>query len=552
MADGNNQDFAFQLPDQFPAVGEVFQSMINRKEKQQERADSLAERQRQFNERQADRDLSNQYKNAQLIKEGTDLSNYMTGDAIANDTATKYISELLPNFVQMSKSGANPVDLQMAMSKAVNNVVPALSNIKRELTLGDDALKKLSELYPDLDKESFIKKYREDVHNRTIDKETGKLKPAQLVEASEFQNNLTNPDFLSTFVRGNKNLVESITNPKGTDQSSVLAGSPDSYVKYETKVPFWKKPSYTNEQVKEGFLDKKIVPELVLKSSVLPMDKIDSKISENKPFNIIDKEVYNRFEEDPKSNLELIASARAEYPQYDKFNSTEKEYIKRHVLYNKINELDQNQFHPTQSTKPSKVTITNPKEDKIGIAIEANTGILKENFDNAIENNPRVVVVPTKQGGNIYQTWGELGQNDLTKPFKATVDIVTKDAQGNQKVSTKTVPYDKYFVTPENKIYGAYYVRDANGAMTAKIGVQKEIPIRQYTEILVSKTTSPTNRKQVVDSNINEVLGESNNKNQRTTAPKQSSEYSNVTETNKGTIGVKNGKWYDVKTGKPI
>lgn len=29
-------------------------------------------------------------------------------------------------------------------------------------------------------------------------------------------------------------------------------------------------------------------------------------------------------------------------------------------------------------------------------------------------------------------------------------------------------------------------------------------------------------------------------------------EYTNITETNKGTIGVKNGKWYDIKTGKPI
>ena len=28
--------------------------------------------------------------------------------------------------------------------------------------------------------------------------------------------------------------------------------------------------------------------------------------------------------------------------------------------------------------------------------------------------------------------------------------------------------------------------------------------------------------------------------------------YTNVTQTNKGTIGVKNGKWYDIKTGKPI
>jgi hypothetical protein len=29
-------------------------------------------------------------------------------------------------------------------------------------------------------------------------------------------------------------------------------------------------------------------------------------------------------------------------------------------------------------------------------------------------------------------------------------------------------------------------------------------------------------------------------------------EYTNITETNKGTIGVKNGKWYNIKTGKPI
>lgn len=31
-----------------------------------------------------------------------------------------------------------------------------------------------------------------------------------------------------------------------------------------------------------------------------------------------------------------------------------------------------------------------------------------------------------------------------------------------------------------------------------------------------------------------------------------SSAYSNITETNRGTIGVKDGKWYDIKTGKPI
>lgn len=36
------------------------------------------------------------------------------------------------------------------------------------------------------------------------------------------------------------------------------------------------------------------------------------------------------------------------------------------------------------------------------------------------------------------------------------------------------------------------------------------------------------------------------------TRPVDNTEYTNITQTNKGTIGVKNGKWYDIKTGKPI
>jgi hypothetical protein len=31
---------------------------------------------------------------------------------------------------------------------------------------------------------------------------------------------------------------------------------------------------------------------------------------------------------------------------------------------------------------------------------------------------------------------------------------------------------------------------------------------------------------------------------------KNNSEYTNLTETNKGTLGLKNGKWYNIKTGK--
>ena len=42
--------------------------------------------------------------------------------------------------------------------------------------------------------------------------------------------------------------------------------------------------------------------------------------------------------------------------------------------------------------------------------------------------------------------------------------------------------------------------------------IQKEIPLKEFTKRLVSKTTSPKTRQAVVDANVNEVLGSKPNK----------------------------------------
>lgn len=56
--------------------------------------------------------------------------------------------------------------------------------------------------------------------------------------------------------------------------------------------------------------------------------------------------------------------------------------------------------------------------------------------------------------------------------------------------------------------------------------------------------------------NLNKALKEANQEqeqqSQEGNSKPQQPQYTNITETNKGTIGVKDGKWYDVKTGKPI
>jgi hypothetical protein len=103
-------------------------------------------------------------------------------------------------------------------------------------------------------------------------------------------------------------------------------------------------------------------PSLEIKASTLPPEAIPS--SSKVPFKVIDTEVYDRFSQEPKTNLELIQATRDKFPNYDTFNPTEKEYAKRNVLFDKLSTLDQSQFYPTGSTRAPITNINVPKEEK--------------------------------------------------------------------------------------------------------------------------------------------------------------------------------------------
>jgi len=103
-------------------------------------------------------------------------------------------------------------------------------------------------------------------------------------------------------------------------------------------------------------------PSLEIKASTLPVQAIPS--SSKVPFKVIDEDVYNRFSQEPKINIELIQATRDKFPDYDTFNPTEKEYAKRNVLYDKLSTLDQSQFYPTASTRAPITNVNIPKEEK--------------------------------------------------------------------------------------------------------------------------------------------------------------------------------------------
>jgi hypothetical protein len=83
------------------------------------------------------------------------------------------------------------------------------------------------------------------------------------------------------------------------------------------------------------------------------------------PFKVIDTEVYDRFSQEPKTNLELIQATRDKFPNYDTFNPTEKEYAKRNVLFDKLSTLDQSQFYPTGSTRAPITNVNVDTKEKI-------------------------------------------------------------------------------------------------------------------------------------------------------------------------------------------
>ena len=440
----NNADMAFTLPNQI-TPSQVLQQSIQLKEREQERSDALAERQRQFDEREQDRKLANQYKNANLIQEGTDLSSHLTGDAIANNIATASLKDVLPKLYAMSKANGNPNDLAEAIYNWKSKVVPSLDNINSELTLSDKAIKQLKELNPDLDTEAITADYRKDIHNRTVD-QNGQLIPAQLVQKSDFQNNLPNPDFLSKYVRTNKNLVEAITNPKGADEATIPTGTQDSHDVYMAKVPHWKAPNYTQEDVVKGggFLPKGFMPQLKTKGEPISMDKAPDLQGQGNSVMIADKNDYSRFSQDPKTNLELIAATRQMYPSsanrkgYDDFSDVEKEFAKRQVLYNQFENLDRSNFAYKSSLRPQRTTINNaaPKDVNFNdVADQLDKALPKEGIApiTQMPSEARTFLSKSVNEGRREDDKFDISKLGVVKGFDGTYRVVNLDKESDSK-----------------------------------------------------------------------------------------------------------------------
>jgi len=341
MAEAGYNESSVVLPSMFGSPGDALQGVINSRERDKERQYRLA--------KDAEND---EWRKLGLIQDLTDLSKHQTGSDVANAIGNKQASGVLQKYTAAAKN-MSPSELMASVQKDMQSTLTGMDAMKNELAISDEQLKLLKTQMPELDISSLARDHRAEILSRRIKGEDGAFVNPLEVGQSTFD--VSNPEFLSRYVTGNKNLSENIINPKGVEDTSVFTGTPNAYTKFSAKIPFWKKPNFEQAALKEGFLQGDGEPALELKSTTIPADALPS--SNGKPFEVIDKDVYDRFAQDGKLNLELIAATRHKFPEYDKFNSTEKEYAKRNVLHGQIKALDQSNFHPVENRRPARTTV---------------------------------------------------------------------------------------------------------------------------------------------------------------------------------------------------
>jgi len=436
MAEAGYNESSVVLPSMFGDPGSAMENALNRKQ-QDKRFDYQIRKENEMDE----------WRKLNLIQDLTNLDKHQTGSDVANAIGNKQASSILQKYTAAAKK-MSPSELLANVQKDMQGTITGMEAMKNELAISDEQLKVLKTQFPELDISSLAKDHRADILNRRIKDDEGFVNP---LEVGQSQVDFSNPEFLSRYATGNKNLSENIINPKGLEDTTVLTGSPDSNTKWASKVPFWKKPNFEQEAMKQGFLGKDFIPNLELKSTTIPADALPS--SNGKPFEVIDREVLDRFTQDGKMNLELIAATRDKFPSYDNFNQTEKEYAKRNVLHDQIKALDQSNFHPVENRRPARTTVNvsgsgganpdaliNKVYERINSKIDYDLG---RGFNatryNALENDGQEVVKKAVENAG-YEV-GEGGENVF----------IRKDSAGNIRVY-RTSEGGKLLANPENEI----------------------------------------------------------------------------------------------------
>jgi hypothetical protein len=346
MADPGFGTSPYILPNMFGSPGQALDNYARGVERNNERQYEMNWRQ----QRQAEAD---DWKKLQLIQELTDLSKHKTGSDVADAVGNHLMSDIFQRYTMAAKT-MSPLQLQASIQKDMSGIVGGMDAIKNDLLETDKQMSQMKQLYPELNHAQLYDDVRKDIVTRRLNNEAKDFKNPMEIEPSKID--LTNPEFLSNYVAGDKAIKDYFANPQGVDDTFVFKGTNYANTKYKGKITPWRKPNYDASQLKEGFLPSKAgEPKLDFRSTTIPTEALPS--SNGKPFEVIEEDVYRNSGLNGMSQLQLINATKKKFPEYDKFNQEEKDLAKRNVYLEYAKNFDKTDFYPVDRSNPSAAMI---------------------------------------------------------------------------------------------------------------------------------------------------------------------------------------------------
>ena len=336
MADGNNSaDYAFTLPNYFPAPGQVLQSAIAQRERQLANEAEAAERKRQYDLRQQEKDEAEAFRKMQYLQEYTDPSKYQTGI----DAADAIIKDSLNNIYNEFRTlKLDPVTLADALRGKVGDLVSASTAMKNEAKAFEQMLPAVKTQYKSVNTDALRQQFKSDLINRYVKGQGFNKTPEQ----SKILENIANPEFLADYTNDISSIVDVLKSKKEGERKFAFVGKSDQDVKkYGANIGFWEQP---NVDISKGFLPPGTVPTVSVKSEQRTISGVD------KPVSAVPDDVFMGFAKSPSNQAEIISATKKRFnglnlPAYSTLSDEDKASAQKSTLYDIITKIDQTGFN---------------------------------------------------------------------------------------------------------------------------------------------------------------------------------------------------------------
>ena len=346
-----NRDWAVQLPNQIPTIGQALQSVAAKQERERERQDEQMRRQQAEQQRLREQQQQMEWRNLGMLKDEVNLDKIATGEATIDDFFKTKAEETLRYFTSNPEiMKMPPTTLYGMIQEKWLPIAIGSSTAKKRLSQVDAAVKQVAKSDDNWDIQTLTQDARRGVVNQLVKRnEAGEIefrKPSdpEFNVEKDIVGELLNSKDSWKYIASPKpflDLLEEKGQPvelyKETDGGTVTIPYKGTLSRFQQ----------LNVKPKEGgMIGEKEIPQAVLKT-----EKIESVQRNGKPMEVLDEETFrSNIEADPRVSRGfdyLWNRHKSQFGLNPKSNQ-EEDLLKREFAADFLKQNLRNQIIPTK------------------------------------------------------------------------------------------------------------------------------------------------------------------------------------------------------------